>query len=152
AWNGIPAFRLSRNEPYPRASRYPTEVKWVHDGSTLALLVRAEEPEPVVARAGGRDSQVTQDDHVAIYLASSGAAFLQIATNPVGALLDARAIGPHFAPPDTSWNAPIEIQTNIRYGAWTARINVPLRECALALGEKQIPTIWRVLLSRHRVP
>jgi len=151
-WDGIPVFRLARNEPYPRASRYPTEVKWVHDGRTLALLIRAEEPEPVVTRAGGRDSPVTQDDHVAIYLASGGSAFLQIATNPVGALLDAKAIGPRIARPATSWNAPIEIQTSIRYGVWTARINLPLWECAVALGETEIPRNWRVLISRYRAP
>ena len=55
-WRDVPAFELPRNEPFPRAPRYRTQVKWVHDGRTLALLARLEEPEPVVARAGGRDS------------------------------------------------------------------------------------------------
>jgi dienelactone hydrolase len=124
----------------------------MHDGRILALLFRAAEPEPLVARAGGRDSAVTQDDHVAIYLATSGSAFLQIAVNSVGAILDAKATGPHIARPVTVWNAPIEVQTDIRYGAWTARINLPLQECALALGEVGIPRQWRVLISRYRAP
>jgi hypothetical protein len=51
----IPAFELPRNEPRPRAPRYRTEAKWMHDGM-LAPLARMEEPEPVVAREGGRDS------------------------------------------------------------------------------------------------
>ena len=87
-WQDIPSFSLARNEPDPRAPRYPTRVKWMHDGHTLALLFRVEEPEPVVARAGGRDSAVTSDDHVAIYLATSGSAFLEIAVNSVGAIRD----------------------------------------------------------------
>lgn len=150
AWEAVPAFELPRNESYSRAPRYPTHVKWLHDGRTLALLVRAVEPEPVVARAGGRDSAVTSDDHVAIYLATSGSALLEIAVNSVGALRDLRVRGPHIMRPEASWNGNIAVQTNIRHGAWVARIDVPLEECAAALGETGIPKQWRVLLSRYR--
>ena len=58
-----------------------------------------EEPEPVVARAGGRDSDVTGDDHVAMYLATSGSRFLEIAVNSVGAIRDRSVIGPHHQRP-----------------------------------------------------
>ena len=152
AWQGIPSFALPRNEPLARAPRYQTQVKWVHDGKTLALLIHAVEPEPVVARAGGRDSLVTQDDHVAIYLATTGSAFLQIAFNSVGALRDAKAIGPHITEPQADWNSSVEVQTNIRYGGWTARLNIPLLDCAKALGEGGIPDEWRVVISRYRAP
>jgi dienelactone hydrolase len=150
AWQGVRAFTLPQNDPIPRAPNYPTEVKWMHDGHTLALLVHVIEPEPVVARAGGRDSGVMRDDHVAIHLATSGSAFLQIAFSSVGAIWDARGIGPHMGQPQASWNLPVQVQTNIRYGAWTARINIPLLECATALGESRIPSRWRVLIERYR--
>jgi hypothetical protein len=122
----------------------------MHDGRTLALIARMEEPDPVVARAGGRDSAVTGDDHVAIYLATSGSAFLEIAVNSVGAIRDSLGMGPRITQPRTSWNAGIETQTNIRHGHWIARINIPLDECAAALNEAGIPKVWRILVVRHR--
>jgi dienelactone hydrolase len=150
AWRGIPAFSPLRNEPNPRASAHPAQIKWMHDGRTLALIARIEEPDPVVARAGGRDSAVTGDDHVAIYLATSGSAFIEIAVNSVGAIRDSIGIGPRMTQPRTSWNANIETQTNIRHGHWVARINIPLEDCAAALNEPGIPKEWRILVVRHR--
>ena len=70
AWRGIPAFSPLRNEPNPRASAYPAQIKWMYDGRTLALIARVDEPDPVVARNGGRDlallhEHVAKDDLVA---------------------------------------------------------------------------------------
>ncbi|MBK9168390.1 MAG: acetylxylan esterase [Bryobacterales bacterium] len=149
-WRHVPAFSLPRNEPLPRAPRQPTEVRWVHDGRTLSLLVRAAEPEPVVARAGGRDSNVTSDDHVAVYLATSGSAFLEIAVNSVGAIADARGSGPHRMRPQSSWNAGVRTHTEMRHGHWIARIDIPLDECAAALGERIVPRDWRMAVVRFR--
>jgi dienelactone hydrolase len=150
AWQGLSAFRLPRNEPDPRAPRYGTEIKWMHDGRTLAILARLHEPDPVVARAGGRDSPIAADDHIAIYLATNGSAFLEFAVNSVGAVRDSLGRGPRIGQPQTSWNARIETQTDIRHGHWIARINIPLDECAAALGEASIPSQWRILVVRHR--
>ena len=36
AWQAVPAFRLPRNEPFHESPRYRTEIKWMHDGRTLA--------------------------------------------------------------------------------------------------------------------
>jgi dienelactone hydrolase len=146
------AFELPRNEPYPRLPRYPTSVRWAHDGRTLALYFRSEEPEPVVARAGGRDSNVIADDHVAVYLATSGSAALEIAVNTVGAIRDAIIGGPRVMRPNASWNASLEVHTDIRHGVWTARLNIPLDQCARALGETGVPREWRVVLARYRAP
>ena len=104
---------------------------------------------PVVARNGGRDSNVTNDDHFALYLATSGSAYLEIAVNTVGALRDARATGPRYQR-STAWNANIDVITDIRYRHWIARIDIPLAECAAALGETGVPSQWRVVLVRHR--
>lgn len=150
AWRDVPEFVLARNEAYPRAPRHPTRVKWVHDGRTLALFLRMEEPEPVVAGAGGRDSGVTGDDHVAVYLATSGSAFLEVAVNPAGAIRDSRGIGPRIGRPQTGWNAAVMARADIRHGHWVARVDIPLDQCAAALGETGVPPEWRVLLARHR--
>ncbi|HUS05604.1 MAG TPA: acetylxylan esterase [Bryobacteraceae bacterium] len=150
AWQGIPAFELSRNEPERRAPKYRTQIKWMHDGRTLAILARMEEPAPVVARAGGRDAPINGDDHIGIYLTTSGSAFLEIIVNPAGAIRDVRGSGPRITQPRASWNASIEAQANIRHRHWIARINIPLDECAAVLGEIGIPKQWRILLARHR--
>ena len=150
AWRDVPSFELPRNEPFPRAPRHPTRVKWMHDGHSLAVLFHLTEPEPVVARAGGRDNAVTSDDHVALYLATSGSAFLEIAINPVGTIRDSRGRGPRSMSPQPGWNADVEVQTDIRHGAWIARMNIPLEQCAVALGETAIPRDWRVLVARTR--
>jgi cephalosporin-C deacetylase-like acetyl esterase len=153
AWRGVPAFSLPRHEPLPLAPRYPTEIKWMHDGRTLAVLVHVVEPEPLMARTGGRDSLFTQDDHVAVYLATSGSAFLEFDINSVGAVRDSRGGARNplvLARLEPSWNANVEVQTSIRHGGWTARINLPLAECAAALGEVAVPRQWRVLVARYR--
>ena len=151
AWKGVPSFSLPRNGATPRQPDHPTEVRWVQDGRTLAILIRSTEREPVVARAGGRDSAVASDDHVAVHLAASGSAFLEVAVNTVGAVQDALGVGPRMERPQTTWNAAgLEVYTNIRYGAWIARLNIPLQECAAALGETGVPREWRIVVSRYR--
>jgi dienelactone hydrolase len=150
AWRGVPAFTLPRNEPYPRKPRYGTQLKWIHDGRTLAILAQFEEPDPVEADRGGRDSDVGRDDHFAVYLATSGSALLEIIVNPAGAIRDAVVRGPRGMRPSTSWDGNIEAQTEIRHGGWTLRMNIPLEECARELGESGVPERWRVLLTRLR--
>jgi dienelactone hydrolase len=150
-WKDVPSFSLPRNEPFPREPQHATEVKWMQDGRTLALLVRAQELEPLVARSGGRDANFATDDHVALYLATSSSSYIEILVNTVGGVRDSLARGgPHMSDIQSGWNAKIQAQTDIRYGYWTARIDVPLLECAQALGESKIPGFWRVVVARYR--
>lgn len=152
AWSGVPAFELPRNDPLAPQPSYRTRVKWMHDGSTLAVLAEVSEPEPVIADSGGRDARVDDDDHLALYLATSGSRFLEIIINPVGAIRDSLASGPHIIRPDSSFKARIDVQTEIRHGGWIARVDIPLDECAHALGEVKTPSDWRAVLVRHRAP
>ena len=152
AWSTVPEFRLARNEPLPRAPRCATRVKWMHDGRTLGLLVYAEEPEPVVAGPGGRDGAIAGDDNFKVYLATTGSRFLEITVNSAGAVRDALDGGPWLMRPDYSWNGDIKAQTDIRRGRWIARINIPLEQCAAALGESGVPLEWRILIVRYRAP
>lgn len=150
AWKQVPAFQMLRNEPEARRPRYPTNVRWAHDGQKLVVRFEVDEPEPVVARAGGRDANIAADDHVGIYLAISGSAFLEILVNPSGALRDTRGSGPRMSRPDANWNAPITVETAIEHKHWWARIEIPLAECTRALGEQAMPKLWRTALVRHR--
>ena len=152
AWSGVPEFRLDRNEPEPRAPAHPTRVKWMHDGRKLALLVHADESEPVIAGTGGRDGAIGGDDHFSVYLATDGARFIEVSVNSAGAIRDVLGGGPRLMRPNSAWNAAIEAETDIRRGRWIARIDIPLEECAAALGETGVPADWRILLVRHRAP
>ncbi|MBM3737740.1 MAG: hypothetical protein FJW39_18325 [Acidobacteria bacterium] len=153
AWDAIPSFTLPRNEPYPRKPRFPTEVKWTHDGSTLALLVRIVEQGQLTANSGGRDVPLDSDDHFAIRLATDGAAALEIVVNSAGAIRDRRIRDLRtLRAGGSDWNARIDVRTRIEHGAWILRMNVPLKDCAEALGEDGVPSQWRVLVSRHRAP
>ena len=159
AWREAADFGLARNEPYPRAPRYETRVKWMHDGRSLALLLRMTEPDPVVANRGGRDARLASDDHMAIYLATSGSALAEIVFNPAGALRDAIVKGPHRKRASAGWNADIGVRTELDHGGWTAQVHIPLDQVAKALGEPAgepagdgtaVPSRWRVLLVRRR--
>ena len=159
AWREAADFGLARNEPYPRAPRYETRVKWMHDGRSLALLLRMTEPDPVVANRGGRDARLASDDHMAIYLATSGSALAEIVFNPAGALRDAIVKGPHRKRASAGWNADIGVRTELDHGGWTAQVHIPLDQVAEALGEPAgepagdgtaVPSRWRVLLVRRR--
>ncbi|MDZ7639243.1 MAG: acetylxylan esterase [Bryobacterales bacterium] len=158
AWKDVPEFSLARNEASPRPARYQTRVKWMHDGQNLALFFYVEEPEPILAYASGRDRGFTSggeaiaggEDHVAVRLATSGSAYLEIGFSPTGAIRDAIGRGPRLMRPDSSWNATIDAKADVRRGHWLVRANVPLAECAAALGESGVPNEWRILLSRYR--
>ena len=158
AWQGVPEFTLARNEPNPRPARYRTRVKWMHDGQNLAVFFYVEEPEPIIAYASGRDRGLTSggdaiaggEDHVAVRLATSGSAYLEIGFSPTGAIRDAIGRGPRLMRPDSSWDASIDAQADVRRGHWIVRANIPLAQCATALGESGVPKQWRILLSRYR--
>ncbi len=150
-WRPIPGFHLPRNEPYPRLPDFPTEVKWVHDGKTLAIFFRCTEDERVNCDVGARDGNVGSDDHVFICLATSGSSLIEILVNPAGAIRDSKASGPHmYGAGSGAWSGNVRAHCVIRHDTWTARIDLPLDEIASALGELVIPQNWRFLIGRVR--
>ena len=150
-WQKIPGFSLMRNDPVPREPSYHTEIKWLHDNRTLAVIFRCVEDERVDCDTGERDGNIGGDDHVFIYLAATGSSLVEIMVNPAGAVRDGKATGPHMSGASSgAWNGNIETYGVIKDDAWTVRINLPLAEIAQALGELEIPVTWRVLIGRVR--
>ncbi|MBW7995695.1 MAG: hypothetical protein FVQ81_03795 [Candidatus Glassbacteria bacterium] len=150
-WNRINAFHLMRNEPNPRQPRFPTEIKWVHDGKRLAILFACSEDARVDCDNGTRDSNIAGDDHVCIYLATTGSSFIEIQINPVGTVRDAKGQGPHmFRTSSGAWTGEVETNYLINNDAWYLRVNLPLDQIAGELGETAVPEQWRVLLGRTR--
>src|SRR5690606_31023011 len=121
-WKDVPEIQLQRAEAFPRVPAYATRFKLVQDGRRLALLVRAEEDQPLVANNGGPDAGVGSDDHIGVYLATSGSALVEILVNPAGAFRDVLYRGPRMTRADSSWDAAIETKTDINHGAWTVRV------------------------------
>ena len=151
-WRDVPVLRLYQNEPLSRSPRFPTEVKLMHDGRTLAVLARCAEPGDVVAGAKERDGSVDQDDSFQAYLATSGSSYVHYAVNPLQVALDAagHSGGPRISRQHVEWNSPVRVMARRERGEWLARFDLPLAPIAQILGEAQIPAEWRILLLRFR--
>ena len=137
-WRGAPAWKLRLNEPASRLPRFPTEVKLLHDGRTLAVLGRAANP--------------VDGDRFEVYLATSGSAYVQLAITRSGTLSDAAGFhgGQRISRPRTEWESGARAQALETPGAWLARLDIPLEQAAAALGEPRIGRQWSVLFARSR--
>jgi len=152
AWSDVSVLNLLRDEPEARFPRLSTEVKLVHDSHTVAVMAKCVETEPLVAKARKRDGPVDQDDSLQVFLATSGSAYVKIAINPAGYLLDAvgESGGPYKSRARADWNCPLKGTARQEEGAWIARLDIPLEFVAKALGEPEVPQHWRMLLLRFR--
>ena len=139
AWRAIPAWRLKRDEPMARAPRFATEAKAIQDGETLSILVRCQEP---AAPSGS----------VQIYLATTGSGYVQYEIDAAGGIQDAagKSGGSYISRPRADWNSAVRGVVLAAAGAWTTRLDIPLREAAAVLGEEGIPRDWRILILRNR--
>jgi dienelactone hydrolase len=151
-WREVPVWTLSRNEPAARTPLFPTEIKLIHDGRTLAVMARCAEPGDVIAAAKERDGAVGQDDSFQVYLATSGSSYVHYAVNPAQVVLDAvgHSGGPRISRQHVEWNSPVQTMAWKERGEWLVRFDLPLEPIAQILGETQIPTEWRILLLRSR--
>jgi cephalosporin-C deacetylase-like acetyl esterase len=151
-WKDVPSWALHKNEPWARLPQFPTEVKLIHDGRTLAILARCIEPGAVVARANERDGSVDRDDSFQVYLATSGSAYVQYAVNPSGYVLDAAGHqgSPRLSEPHSEWNSPVRAAAWREEGEWMARLDVPLDAVRQVLGGAPGSGAWKILLLRHR--
>ena len=152
AWRDAPVWPLYRNEPGLRAPAFPTEVKILQDGSTLAVLARCAEPYGTVAEGQERDGPIDHDDSFQIYLATSGSSYVKYAVNALGYVQDANGFsgGARISRPHVEWNSPVRATARRQRGEWIARLDVPLDSVAAGLGEAKTPQEWRILLMRYR--
>ena len=151
-WRDIPSWALRRNESQARLPEFPTEVKLMHDGHTLAVLARCIEPGNTIATVHERDGSVDRDDSFHIYLASSGSAYVQYAVNPLGYVLDAAGHqgSPRLSQPHSEWNSPVRAAAWKDQGAWIARLDLPLDAIREVLGAPSEADTFKVLFSRYR--
>ena len=151
-WRNISVWTLYRNEPGSRVPVFPTEIKMMHDGHTLAVMARCAEPYGTVADVKERDGEIDRDDSFQVYMATSGSSYVQYAVNPLGYVLDANGFfgGPRVSSPHVEWNSPVRATAKRLRGEWIARLDVPLDFISSTLGEATTPRDWRILLVRHR--
>jgi cephalosporin-C deacetylase-like acetyl esterase len=151
-WRDVPVWRLFRNESSARPPLFPTEIKMMHNGHTLAVMARCAESGDVIATAKERDGSVGQDDSFQVYIATSGSSYVHYAINPLQVVLDAtgHSGGPRISRQHVEWNSPVRVMAQKEHGEWLARFDLPLEPIAQILGEAQIPTEWRILLLRFR--
>ncbi len=151
-WRNVPVWTLYRNEPDSRIPVYPTEVKMMQDGHTLAMLARCAEPSGTIAEVQEKDGATDRDDSIQVYLATSGSTYVKYAVNSLGYLQDANGFsgGPRISRPHVEWNSPARSYARQGREQWIARLDLPLDFIANALGEAQAPRDWRILLMRYR--
>ena len=154
AWHSTPAWWLPRNQPGAPAPRLRTEVKAIHDGKTLTVFARAEEPEAVIATVKEADGRVERDDSFHVYFCVSGSSYAQISVNARGYLLDlaGKTGGPRISRPRTDWESGTKVTVRQGQGFWTARLDIPLEPLLNILGEPDTQTNLRVLFARVRPP
>ena len=151
-WKDVPSWMLTRNEPQARIPVYPTEVKLIHSGQTLAILARCIEPGNVNARVQERDGSVDRDDSFQVYLATSGSAYVQYAVNPLGYLRDAAGHqgSPRLSEPHLEWNSPARAAAWKENGEWQARLDLPLNAIRQVLGGHSEANGFKILMRRYR--
>ena len=151
-WKPVPAWPLARNIPGGAAPFFRTEVKAIHDGKTLAVLARCEEPGALVGSVKEHDGRVERDDSFHVYLGASGSAWAQISINVLGSLHDAagKTGGPRISRPRADWESGATVAVRRGQGFWTARIDIPLERVLNILGEPASQTELRALFARVR--
>lgn len=140
-WRDVSVWSLYRNQPGRHLPLFPSEVKMMHNGHTLAIMARCTE-----------DGTATADDNFQVYLATSGSAYVKYSVNPAGTVEDATGFsgGPRISRPNENWESPVRGAARQMHGEWVARLDLPLDFVARALGEIQTPNDWRILLVRRR--
>jgi dienelactone hydrolase len=175
-WLDVSSLTLRRNEPAARFPQFPTQVKLIQDGQTLAVLARCIEPDAVrhvwreygrcpemakcaepgstvvEANSEDRDASIDGDDSFQVYLATSGSYYVQYVINPFGYVLDTSGYqgNPRLSRPHAEWNSPVRGAAWNSQDAWFARLDIPLASVSQALGAIQVPRNLRVLLLRKR--
>ena len=133
-------------------ARRPTLVKVVHDGKTLAILARCEEPGTLIANVKEHDGRLDRDDSFHVYLGVSGSSYAQVAINALGYTLDlaGKTGGPRISRPRTDWESDAQVSVRPGQGFWTARLDLPLAKVLNVLGESETQPELRVLFARVR--
>ena len=151
-WAQVPAWLLLRNEPGTPPARQATLVRAAHDGKTLAIFTRCEEPGELIARVTEHNGRIERDDSFHLYLGVSGSSYAHIATNALGYTLDlaGKTGGPRISRPRTDWESGAKVSVRRGKGYWTARLDVPLANVLNVLGESESQTELRVLFARVR--
>ena len=128
AWGSVPAWNLLRDEPAPRAPRFPTAVKLLHDGRNLAVLARCTEPVGILAGTRDARGRAGPEDNFRVYLATSGSAYGALSINPLGIRHDAKGVtGGPLVSRGRDWESgAISLVREIQDG-WLVRLDIPLR-------------------------
>jgi cephalosporin-C deacetylase-like acetyl esterase len=150
-WQNVPELHLSRDEHNARSPRWPTLVKMLHDGRTLAVIAKCVEPTTIISHIKENDGAITRDDNFQVYLSTSGSTYAQYAVNAGGYLLDTAGFaGGQRLSRAREWSSGAKVSVRRQKGWWEARLDIPVEFAAAALGETRIPSEWRILLTRFR--
>ena len=138
AWAAVSALSLVRDEPAPRAPRFPSELKLLHDGRTLAVLARCADFS-------------SQPDSFRVFLSTSGSSYAEFAVNPMGVRTDSNGLnGGSRVSRGRPWESGARTLVRETPEGWLVRTDIPLERVAEMLGETRIPDEWALLAMRSR--
>lgn len=123
--------------PQGEATELTTTARLVHDGDTLYVGVRCEEPRPeeLVVEHTERDGSVYQDDCVELFLDANldFRTYYHFVVNAGNVQRDeSRSMGGR-TPKDVAWDARWQSAVAIGDGGWSAEMAIPLSEVGLRL-------------------
>jgi hypothetical protein len=142
--SGFIQYQPSRGRPSPHA----TEVRVLHDATSLYVAVRAWDDEPVTAQLTRRDADLAQDDFFAVVLDTyrdrqSGFLF---AVNPLGTQSDSR-LANDGRTEEKPWDAEWASAARILDDGWSAEMAIPFASLRYRPGEGRT---WGVNFGRGR--
>lgn len=150
AWYTAPVIaNFTQSEPHDRlpASEH-TEVRILQDDENIyfGFICYDKEPDKIIANEMKRDTYLTNDDYIALYLDTyhDHRNFYNFYTNPRGCLRDAIVTdGRHY---NSAWDGIWFARTSITKEGWIAEIRIPFYAIRFAENGKGM---WGVNFMRH---
>ena len=107
-------------------AKYQTEVKLMHNGSTLFIAYRCTVPGTPIGKKDLKNDQFPGGDHAEIFIANPKDGYYQLAFNAYGGHYDARCTEPR-------WNTEWEVRTQAKDGEWRAVAAIPFKSVGLVI-------------------
>jgi hypothetical protein len=140
-------------ETYPGNVATPavaTEARFLHDGRSVYIGVRARDPEPGAIRSSlvRRDQVSSDQDYIEILIDSQGQRHTAVAfrTNAHGIATDAQ-FNEDTQARDFSPDLDFDVKSAIDAEGWTAELRIPLSTLRYRAGEAQS---WTFVVYRNR--
>ena len=135
--------------------RHPTAVRMTHENSVLHVRFDCDDPDPW-STFERRDDPLWEQEAVEVFLGcgpGTPVRYVEFEVSPNGVLFDAVVDNPGgdraTMRVDPRWDCPdLEFRAGHRPDGWWAELAIPLTPVLTALGNSELPEVWRANLYR----